>query len=111
MPNRDINGQVLEHRGLVESLADRLSRRDRNERDDLIQEGLIAAWEAITGGKLVTEDLIVKRMKKWLKFRGRQKRDVSTSYDKLLPMEDLRAVNASTLSTRSPEGAGPDAGE
>lgn len=111
MNDRDINGQVREHAGLVESLADRFSRRDRNEKDDLIQEGLIATWEALAGGKPVTEDIIVKRMRKWLKYRGRQKRDVSTSYDKLLPMEDLRAVNAAALSVRSPEGAGPDAAE
>jgi DNA-directed RNA polymerase specialized sigma24 family protein len=108
---RDINGQVREHAGLVESLADRLSRRDRNERDDLIQEGLIAVWETITGGKPVTEDIIVKRMKKWLKFRGRQKRDVATDYNKLLPLEDLRAVNAASVATRRTEGAGPDAAE
>jgi DNA-directed RNA polymerase specialized sigma24 family protein len=111
MADRALEDQLRKHAGLVESLADRLSRRDRNERDDLIQEGLIAAWEAITGGKPVTEDIIVKRMQKWLRFRGRQKRDVSTSYDKLLPMEDLRAVNAAALSTRSAEGAGPDAAE
>lgn len=111
MPNRDIEDQLRSHAGLVKSLADQFSRRDRNERDDLIQEGLIACWEAIAGGKLVTEDIIIKRMRKWLKYRGRQKRDVSTSYDKLLPMEDLRAVNATALAVRSPEGAGPDAAE
>lgn len=111
MPDRDIEDQLLAQRELVESLADRLSRRDRNERDDLFQEGMIAAWEALAGGKPVTEDLIEKRMQKWLKYRGRQKRDVSTSYDKLLPLEDLRAVDAAALSTRQPEGAGPDAAE
>jgi len=112
MSNRVLNDQLRSHAGLVESLAERLSRRDRNERDDLIQEGMIAAWEAITGGKLVTEDIVVKRMKKWLKFRGRQKRDVPTSYDKILPMEELAAVNASAaVNTRQPEGAGPDAAE
>lgn len=111
MPDRVLDDQLRAHAGLVESLADRLSRRDRNERDDLIQEGLIAAWEALNGGKAVTEDIIVKRMEKWLRFRGRQKRDVSTSYDKLLPLEDLRAVSAAALSTRQPEGAGPDAAE
>lgn len=111
MDDRELEGQLRTHTGLVESLAERLSRRDRSERDDLIQEGLIAAWEALTGGKLVTEDIVVKRMKKWLRYRSRQKRDVPTSYDKLLPLEDLRAVNASELSTRPSEGAGPDAAE
>jgi DNA-directed RNA polymerase specialized sigma24 family protein len=111
MKNRDIEGQLREHTGLVESLAERLSRRSRDERDDLVQEGLIAVWEALRSGKPVTEDNIVKRMQKWLRYRGRQKRDVPTSYDKLLPMEDLRAVNAATISTRPPEGAGPDAAE
>src|SRR6187551_2305397 len=109
MENRELEGQLREHAGLVESLADRLSRRDRSERDDLVQEGLIACWEAITGGKPVTEDIVVKRMAKWLRYRGRQKRDVPTSYDKLLPLEDLRDVNAEVIATRPPEGAGPDA--
>ena len=111
MQNRELEGQLREHAGLVESLAERLSRRYRDERDDLTQEGLIAVWEALRSGKPVTEDSIVKRMQKWLRYRGRQKRDVPTSYDKLLPMEDLRAVNAATMSTRPPEGAGPDAAE
>lgn len=111
MQDRALDGQLREYTGLVESLADRLSRRDRNERDDLFQEGMIAAWEALEKGKPVTEDIIEKRMAKWLRFRGRQKRDVPTSYDKLLPLEELRAVNAEAVATRSPEGAGPDATE
>lgn len=109
--DRDLEGQLREHAGLVESLADRLSRRDRNERDDLAQEGMIAVWEAIKTGRPVDEEVVEKRMQKWLRYRGRQKRDVSTSYDKLLPMEDLRAVDAAILYTRTPEGAGPDASE
>lgn len=111
MNDRALEGQLREHVGLVESLADRLSRRDRNERDDLAQEGMIAVWEAIKNGKPVTEEEVEKRMNKWLRFRGRQKRDVPTSYDKLLPLEELRAVNAATMSSRPPEGAGPDAAE
>jgi len=111
MQNRELDDRLRENTGLVESLAELLSRRSRDERDDLIQEGLIAVWEALRSGKPVTEDNIVKRMRKWLRYRGRQKRDVPTSYDKLLPMEDLRAVNAAKMSTRPPEGAGPDAAE
>jgi len=111
MTNRVTDDQLLEHRGLVETLADRLSRRDRNEYDDLRQEGMIAVWELLANGKPVTEDSITKRMKKWLRYRGRQKREVPTSYDKLLPMEELHAVSAAAIATRQPEGAGPDAAE
>lgn len=111
MKGRELEDQLRSHAGLVESLADQLSRRSRDERDDLVQEGLIAVWENLAAGKPVTEDSVVKRMKKWLRYRGRQKRDVPTSYDKLLPMEELRAVNAEIIATRRPEGAGPDAAE
>lgn len=99
--NRDIERQLRSYAGLVQSLAERLSRRHRDELDDLKQEGLIAAWEALEGGKPVTEELIEKRMRKWLRFRGRQRRDVPTEYDKLMPMatkEALRDANAESAS-------------
>jgi DNA-directed RNA polymerase specialized sigma24 family protein len=83
---RALDDQLRDHAGLVESLAEKLSRRDRNERDDLTQEGMIAVWEALTQGNPVTEEGITKRMNKWLRYRGRQKRDVPTSYDRLLSM-------------------------
>jgi DNA-directed RNA polymerase specialized sigma subunit len=85
--NRDIEDQLYRYTELVESLADRLSRRDRNERDDLIQEGMIAAWEALREDNTPTEELIEKRMRKWLRYRGRQKRDVPANYDTLLRLE------------------------
>lgn len=85
--HRDISDQVRAHQDLVESLADRLSRRDRNERDDLVQEGMIAVWEALRAGNEVTETALNKRMRKWLRYRGRQRRDVPTAYDALLSME------------------------
>lgn len=111
MLDRDIDDRLREHAGLVKSLADRFSRRDRNERDDLEQEGMIAVWQCLTADKPVTEEEVEKRMTKWLKFRGRQKRDVPTSYDKLLPLEELHAADAAIMSSRPLEGAGPDAAE
>lgn len=102
--SRDIERQLHECVELVQSLAERLSRRYRDELDDLIQEGMIAAWEALKDGKPVTEELLTKRMSKWLRFRGRQRRDIPTSYDKMLPMgakDALRDANAEAASVSS----------
>lgn len=99
--SRDIERQLRAHAGLVQSLAETQSRRHRDELDDLIQEGMIAAWELLRDGKAVTEELLLKRMSKWLRFRGRQRRDIPTSYEKLLPMgtkEALRDANAESAS-------------
>lgn len=106
-----VEREVAAHLTQVEEMADRLSRRHRDERDDLVQEGLISVWECLRADRPPTEKDIERRMKRWLKFRGRQRRDVPVDYDKALKIaseEELRAVNASTLSTREPEGHGPD---
>jgi hypothetical protein len=91
MTDRELTDQLREHAGLVESLAARLSRRNRDEFDDLQQEGMIACWQLIAAGEPVTEAAVEKRMRKWMRYRGRQLREapVPTAYDKLLPMEDV----------------------
>ena len=87
MFNRVLDDQLRAHQGLVESLADQLSRRKPSERDDLIQEGLIECWRAIEAHEPITPEAVEKRMKKWLRYRGRQQRDIPSSYDTLLSME------------------------
>ena len=98
----------------VKELAERLSRRHRDEYDDLYQEGLIAVWQLRAAGEEVTEEKIEKRMRKWLRYRGRQRRELPTDYDKRLKLsseEELRAVNAQAVSVRQLPGRGPDAAE
>ncbi len=88
MTDRELSDQLRGNAGLVESLADRLSRRNRDELDDLRQEGMIACWEAIRAGRPVTEAEVEKRMRKWMRYRGRQLREVPTAYENLLGMGD-----------------------
>jgi hypothetical protein len=88
MTDRELSDQLRAHARLVESLADRLSRRNRDELDDLKQEGMIAVWQLIENGQPVTEKEVEKRMRKWVRYRGRQLREVPTSYETFLPMED-----------------------
>lgn len=105
---------IRANESLVESLAERLSRRHRDERDDLIQEGLISVWQSAAAGQAPTEASIEKRMRAWLRLRGRQRRETPTDYDKAMKLsseEELRAVNAQAMATRRLPGHGPDAAE
>lgn len=101
--------QVAAHLTQVEELADRLARRQPNERDDLVQEGLISVWDSLRAGQAPTEQSIKRRMKRWLKYRGRQNRDVPVDYNKALSIgskEELREVNAATVSISAREAEG-----
>lgn len=84
MTDRELSDQLRSHAGLVESLAERLSRRNRSELDDLKQEGMIACWNLLQDGQPVTEEEVEKRMRKWMRYRGRQLREVPTNYETLL---------------------------
>jgi hypothetical protein len=48
---------------------------------------MIAVWLILAEGDIPTEEKIEKRMRKWLRLRRKQLRDVPTEYDALLPME------------------------
>jgi hypothetical protein len=78
------------YRGLVEGLARKVAstRRARNvgaEFDDLVQEGLIAVWQALEAGLRISPDVVEGRMKNWVRYLGAgQGRD----YEELLPLED-----------------------
>lgn len=109
--SRYLDAEVRGYLGLCESLAERYSRGARDEYDDLVQEGLIAVWRTLLSGKTPASAHVENRMKNWLRLRNRQLRGATASYDKILPMEELRAVNASIVSTRQLEGHGPDADE
>lgn len=111
LPSHAMDDQLMEFHGLVVRLADRMSRRHRDEYDDLAQEGMILVWKALRAGKTPTETQIENRMRNWLKFRGRQRREMPADYNKLLPMEELRAVNAQRVAVRELPGHGPDATE
>ena len=94
---------------MIERLAERRAARHPNELDDLKQEARILSWRLLAAGKVPTEGQLDNRMRGWIKLRSRQLREMPTDYDKLLPIKELRDVNAATVSTRTLPGHGPDA--
>lgn len=93
MTDRDMNDQVAGYSGLVESLADRLSRRARGNplvgRDDLVQEGLINVWQTLLRGVAVKAELIEKRMMDYMKWANTRK---NQPYETANPLEDYRGI-------------------
>lgn len=94
---RDINDRVADYRGLVESLAAKLSRSPSSVRvgaeyDDLVQEGLIFVWQSIGRGVEPKGDLIEGRMLNWIRLMGRQLGGDPVAYEALLPLDDFRVV-------------------
>lgn len=85
-------GQALENfRGLVEATALKVSRSPQAKRvgaeyDDLVQEGLIAVWQA-TGRGHNPVAVIENRMKDWLRFLGKRSGE---SYAQHMPLDDFR---------------------
>jgi DNA-directed RNA polymerase specialized sigma24 family protein len=100
---RDINGQIEEYRGLVESLARKFVGRNGAEFDDLVQEGLIDVWTALTKGLTPSAAVISGRMANWVRLLGTQTGEVRTTngaavrYVELLPIEPLIEDEAFTL--------------
>jgi DNA-directed RNA polymerase specialized sigma24 family protein len=88
MAQRSMDDQVRAYQDLVVTLAERRARRHPNERDDLIQEGLILVWTRLSTGKPVTEAAIDNRMRNWLKLRSRQLRDNPTEYERIMKIPD-----------------------
>jgi hypothetical protein len=92
-----MNDQVRAYAGLVESIAEEVSRGRRAqtvgaEYDDLNQEGLIAVWRALESGvKVVGPDHIRDRMKDYMKWLGAQTRQ-PIPYEELLPLDDETAA-------------------
>lgn len=72
--------------GLARTLA-RPGTRGINgvEYDDLVQEGLIACWQARQRGITPSQEVVRFRMVDYQRWLGRQ----GVPYDKMLPIEDL----------------------
>ena len=86
--------QALEtHRGLVESLAAKISaspgaKRCGAEFDDLVQEGMIAVWQTTERGHTADlQSVVSNRMRDWVKFLAHRG---ANSYAEFLPLDDFR---------------------
>lgn len=103
--------QLRGYEPVIERLALRRAARHPNELDDLMQEARILVWRKLAAGIAPTDEQIDNRMRSWIKLRSRQLREMPTDYDKLLPIKELREVNAAKVSTRELPGASPDEAE
>lgn len=91
-----MDDQLRNYAGLVDSLARKLSGGARAaqvgaEYDDLYQEGMISAWQALARGVQPSADMIENRMRDWLRYLGRQ---TPIPYEALLPLDDYSGVQA-----------------
>ena len=89
--------RVRAYLALVESLAEKHAQSDATagaEYDDLVQEGLIDVWQALSRGVTPSAENIERRMIDWIRFQRRQRRGEIGSYETLLPLDDYRVVQA-----------------
>lgn len=102
-----MSDQVAEYRGLVESLAEQMSRTRaaRNalaEYDDLVQEGLIFVWETLEKNAQPSPEHVRNRMKNWIRTMSRQRRGETetVSLDALDEQIEALATSEGTPSRR-----------
>lgn len=91
--SRVTDEQVAVYRDHVESLARRYVGFAEAELDDLVQEGLIAVWQAIGRGLRPSSEVIEGRMIDWLRYLRRLQHNDGIAYDLLLPIEDYAALD------------------
>jgi DNA-directed RNA polymerase specialized sigma24 family protein len=64
------------------------------ELDDLVQEGRIATWQALSKGIRPSPDVVRFRMSGWVRLLARQRRHETAPYESLLPLDDYASVPA-----------------
>lgn len=95
-----MNGRVAEYSDLAESLARRYVGRNGAELEDLVQEGMISAWQALERGVTPSADILGFRMENWVRLLGRQTgryvapNGAAVSYETLLPLDDFQHLTA-----------------
>lgn len=60
------NERVAAYQELVASLARRYNGHHQAEYDDLFQEGMVAVFQALSGGSYPSKDIVAKRMRRWV---------------------------------------------
>jgi DNA-directed RNA polymerase specialized sigma24 family protein len=109
-----MNARVAGYAALAESLAQRLVGRNGAEFDDLVQEGLIFAWQSMERGVTPSAGLIEARMKNWVKLLGYQilrtaprldaaGKPVRADYPVLLPLDDFPHLTNESVPDRELE--------
>lgn len=84
--------QVAGYLGHVESLARKYIGFAEAEMDDLVQEGMIAVWQALSRGLRPSTQVIEGRMLDWVRFLRRLKHNDAIAYELLLPIEEYAMV-------------------
>jgi DNA-directed RNA polymerase specialized sigma24 family protein len=72
----------------IESLAWRHVGFANAEFDDLVQEGRIAVWQALSRGLRPATTVIEGRMKDWVRYLRRLQHNDAVAYELLLPIEE-----------------------
>ena len=92
-PSRSLEASLTRYLPWIERTASRYAGnpggRPRAEYDDLVQEGLIAAWLSLQRG-VNPAQAVENRMRDWIRYLARQPEPIP--YDTLLPMESLGGV-------------------
>ena len=89
-----MNTAIEQYRGRAEALAVRLAKpgtRGRNgvEFDDLVQEGLIDAWQSMSRGISPSDRNMRGRMLNYIRWLGRH---APTDYGTMLPLDDYASI-------------------
>jgi DNA-directed RNA polymerase specialized sigma24 family protein len=113
-----MNSAVSQYREAVEAIALRVSRgpvaiQVGAEYDDLVQEGLIQAWQTLERGMCPATDMLENRMRDYIRWLGTQVgrgRDGSVPYETLLPLDDFRSINEASAELDVDPLAGLDKG-
>lgn len=81
-----MNGRVAAYAGLCEHLAQKFVGRNGAELDDLVQEGLINAWQALERGVTPSARILELRMLTYVQWLGRRE---PVAYEDMLSLDQL----------------------
>ena len=87
------NEAVEAYRDHVEALARNFVGLGNAEFDDLVQEGLIAVWQAQSRGLRPSNAVIRGRMLDWVRYLRRLQSNDAIAYELLLPIEEYEPAS------------------
>lgn len=71
----------------IRGLAKRYSGIANAEFEDLVQEGMISVWQALSRGLRPSSTVMDQRMKDWVRYLRRLERGDAVAYEVMLPIE------------------------
>jgi DNA-directed RNA polymerase specialized sigma24 family protein len=71
----------------IRNLARRFVGIANAELDDLVQEGMVSVWQAMSRGLTPSTLVIIHRMNDWVRYLRRLERGDAVAYEVMLPIE------------------------